>query len=66
MILVDGILLGLLKRGFKRFARVGSLRKIAKPILSHVVHYSSSGKSFKGLKVNICMRITLITLITNP
>eukprot|EP00462_Mataza_sp_D1_P027798 CAMPEP_0175178676 /NCGR_PEP_ID=MMETSP0087-20121206/35100_1 /TAXON_ID=136419 /ORGANISM="Unknown Unknown, Strain D1" /LENGTH=200 /DNA_ID=CAMNT_0016470843 /DNA_START=41 /DNA_END=639 /DNA_ORIENTATION=- len=42
---VDGVLMGLLKRGFEAFARVGSVKKIAKPVLKHVLHYSPAAKS---------------------
>ena len=37
---VDNILLGLQAEQFEDFARAGSLRRIAKPILKHVLHYS--------------------------
>ncbi|XP_063969613.1 uncharacterized protein LOC129281362 isoform X1 [Lytechinus pictus] len=37
---VDRILLGLLELGFEDFIRVGSLRKIAKPVLPYSVHAS--------------------------
>ena len=37
---VDRILLELQRREFSQFARVGSLKKIAKPLLKHVLHYS--------------------------
>ena len=39
---VDRILLGLLSLGFDRFVRVGSVRKIAKPILPFSVHAAHS------------------------
>ena len=39
---VDRILLGLLQLGFDRFVRVGSVKKIAKPILPFSVHASDS------------------------
>jgi hypothetical protein len=35
---VDNVLLGLLSRNCDDFARVGSVRKIAKPLLSYVLH----------------------------
>lgn len=41
---VDNILLGLLDRGFKAFTRVGSIKKIAKPILKHTLHDNGQGK----------------------
>ncbi len=37
---VDGILVGLKAKGFDKFARVGSLPAIAKPVLMHVMHTS--------------------------
>lgn len=37
---VDRILLQLKEEGFADFARVGSVKKIAKPILAHTIHYS--------------------------
>jgi hypothetical protein len=42
---VDRVLLGLQERGFTSFTRVGSVRKIAKPILPHVLHFSRAGAS---------------------
>ncbi|XP_036885348.1 protein ZGRF1-like [Sturnira hondurensis] len=38
---VDRVLLGLLSLGFEKFVRVGSIRKIAKPILPHSLHAGS-------------------------
>eukprot|EP01132_Coremiostelium_polycephalum_P007602 gene7602-9347_t len=40
---VDRILLGLLEKGFTHFNRVGSVKRIAKPILLYTVHGSRSG-----------------------
>jgi hypothetical protein len=45
---VDGILLGLQAHGFDKFARVGALRKIAKPVLKHVLHHAERGKQDDG------------------
>ncbi|KAM3936811.1 LOW QUALITY PROTEIN: 5'-3' DNA helicase ZGRF1 [Leptodactylus fuscus] len=42
---VDRVLLGLLHVGFDQFIRVGSLRKIAKPILPHSLHAGSENES---------------------
>jgi hypothetical protein len=42
---VDRILLGLQDKGFDQFARVGSLKKIAKPLLKNVLHYSDKAIS---------------------
>jgi hypothetical protein len=39
---VDRILLGLLEMGFENFVRVGSIRKIAKPILPYTCHKSEA------------------------
>ncbi|XP_022807075.1 protein ZGRF1-like [Stylophora pistillata] len=45
---VDRILLGLLDLGFEEFVRVGSIRKIAKPVLPYSVH--STGGDSQELK----------------
>ncbi|XP_075056542.1 5'-3' DNA helicase ZGRF1 isoform X3 [Mixophyes fleayi] len=42
---VDRVLLGLLDLGFDQFIRVGSIRKIAKPILPHSLHAGSDNES---------------------
>ncbi|XP_068137342.1 5'-3' DNA helicase ZGRF1 isoform X2 [Hyperolius riggenbachi] len=42
---VDRVLLGLLDLGFEQFIRVGSIRKIAKPILPHSLHTGSENES---------------------
>ncbi|XP_073428035.1 5'-3' DNA helicase ZGRF1 [Dendrobates tinctorius] len=42
---VDRVLLGLLNLGFDQFIRVGSIRKIAKPILPHSLHSGSENES---------------------
>ncbi|KAM4049515.1 5'-3' DNA helicase ZGRF1 [Anomaloglossus baeobatrachus] len=42
---VDRVLLGLLSLGFNQFIRVGSIRKIAKPILPHSLHAGSENES---------------------
>ncbi|XP_064441042.1 5'-3' DNA helicase ZGRF1 isoform X2 [Mirounga angustirostris] len=39
---VDRVLLGLLSLGFEKFVRVGSVRKIAKPILPYSLHASEN------------------------
>ncbi|XP_019389630.1 PREDICTED: protein ZGRF1 isoform X1 [Crocodylus porosus] len=46
---VDRVLLGLLNLGFENFIRVGSIRKIAKPILPHSLH-AGSGSENEQLK----------------
>ncbi|XP_018425290.1 PREDICTED: protein ZGRF1 [Nanorana parkeri] len=42
---VDRVLLGLLDLGFEQFIRVGSIKKIAKPILPHSLHAGSENES---------------------
>lgn len=42
---VDRVLLGLLSLGFEKFIRVGSVRKIAKPILPYSLHAGSDNES---------------------
>ncbi|XP_029774198.1 protein ZGRF1 isoform X2 [Suricata suricatta] len=42
---VDRVLLGLLNLGFEKFVRVGSVRKIAKPILPYSLHAGSENES---------------------
>ncbi|XP_019355638.1 protein ZGRF1 isoform X2 [Alligator mississippiensis] len=46
---VDRVLLGLLNLGFEDFIRVGSIRKIARPILPHSLH-AGSGSENEQLK----------------
>ncbi|EHB10450.1 hypothetical protein GW7_01310, partial [Heterocephalus glaber] len=41
---VDRVLLGLLSLGFEKFVRVGSIRKIAKPILPYSLHAGSENE----------------------
>lgn len=45
---VDRVLLGLKERGFDSFMRVGSLRRIARPILSHSLHQVRIGRILGG------------------
>ncbi|KAG8454051.1 hypothetical protein GDO86_000620 [Hymenochirus boettgeri] len=42
---VDRVLLGLLDFGFNQFIRVGSIRKIAKPVLPYSLHAGSENES---------------------
>ncbi|XP_058522928.1 protein ZGRF1 isoform X2 [Ochotona princeps] len=42
---VDRVLLGLLDLGFEKFVRVGSIRKIAKPILPYSLHAGSENEN---------------------
>lgn len=44
---VDRILLGLLKRKFLNFGRIGSLKRIAKPLLPYVLQFSQKGCGVK-------------------
>ncbi|XP_053514726.1 protein ZGRF1 isoform X1 [Artibeus jamaicensis] len=46
---VDRVLLGLLSLGFEKFVRVGSIRKIAKPILPYSLH-AGSGNADEQLR----------------
>ncbi|XP_027693343.1 protein ZGRF1 [Vombatus ursinus] len=46
---VDRVLLGLLSLGFEKFIRVGSIRKISKPILPYSLH-AGSGNENEQLK----------------
>eukprot|EP00062_Callorhinchus_milii_P012079 gi/632958720/ref/XP_007895200.1/ PREDICTED: uncharacterized protein C4orf21 homolog [Callorhinchus milii] len=47
---VDRVLLGLLNLGFDRFIRVGSIRKIAKPILPYSLHAGSDNEELRELQ----------------
>ncbi|XP_072439882.1 5'-3' DNA helicase ZGRF1-like isoform X2 [Chiloscyllium punctatum] len=47
---VDRVLLGLLELGFDRFIRVGSIRKIAKPILPYSLHAGSDNEELRELQ----------------
>ncbi|XP_054418141.1 5'-3' DNA helicase ZGRF1 [Pteronotus mesoamericanus] len=47
---VDRVLLGLLSLGFEKFVRVGSVRKIAKPVLPYSVHAGSANEQLKELQ----------------
>ncbi|XP_058859011.1 protein ZGRF1-like isoform X3 [Acipenser ruthenus] len=47
---VDRVLLGLLDLGFDRFIRVGSVRKIARPILPHSLHAGSDSEQLRELQ----------------
>ncbi|XP_078262526.1 5'-3' DNA helicase ZGRF1-like isoform X2 [Rhinoraja longicauda] len=47
---VDRVLLGLLELGFDKFIRVGSIRKIAKPILPYSLHAGSDSEELRELQ----------------
>ncbi|XP_041125705.1 protein ZGRF1-like [Polyodon spathula] len=47
---VDRVLLGLLELGFDRFIRVGSVRKIARPVLPHSLHAGSDSEQLRELQ----------------
>ncbi|XP_051896750.1 protein ZGRF1-like [Pristis pectinata] len=47
---VDRVLLGLLELGFDKFIRVGSIRKIAKPILPYSLHAGSDTEELRELQ----------------
>ncbi|XP_042553535.1 protein ZGRF1 isoform X2 [Dipodomys spectabilis] len=53
---VDRILLGLLGLGFEKFVRVGSLRKIAKPILPHSLHAGSENDNEQLKELHALMK----------
>lgn len=48
---VDGVLLGLQREEFHDFARIGSIRNVAKPILRHMIHVAT-GEAGKNTQVN--------------
>ncbi|XP_069782301.1 5'-3' DNA helicase ZGRF1-like isoform X2 [Narcine bancroftii] len=50
---VDRVLLGLLELGFDKFIRVGSIRKIAKPILPYSLHAGSDSEELRELQALI-------------
>ncbi|XP_036046879.1 protein ZGRF1 [Onychomys torridus] len=53
---VDRVLLGLLSLGFEKFIRVGSVRKIAKPILPYSLHAGSENESEQLKELQALMR----------
>ncbi|XP_048189561.1 protein ZGRF1 [Perognathus longimembris pacificus] len=53
---VDRVLLGLLGLGFEKFVRVGSLRKIAKPILPHSLHAGSENENEQLKELHALMK----------
>ncbi|XP_064141493.1 5'-3' DNA helicase ZGRF1 isoform X2 [Loxodonta africana] len=53
---VDRVLLGLRSLGFEKFVRVGSVRKIAKPILPYSLHAGSENESEQLKELHALMR----------
>ncbi|XP_023075736.1 protein ZGRF1 [Piliocolobus tephrosceles] len=53
---VDRVLLGLLSLGFENFIRVGSVRKIAKPILPYSLHAGSENESEQLKELHTLMK----------
>ncbi|XP_051041490.1 protein ZGRF1 [Phodopus roborovskii] len=53
---VDRVLLGLLSLGFEKFIRVGSVRKIAKPILPYSLHAGSDNESEQLKELHALMK----------
>ncbi|XP_054997895.1 protein ZGRF1 [Sorex araneus] len=56
---VDRVLLGLLSLGFEKFVRVGSIRKIAKPILPYSLHAGSESDSEQLQELQALLRADL-------
>ncbi|XP_039702808.1 5'-3' DNA helicase ZGRF1 isoform X2 [Pteropus medius] len=59
---VDRVLLGLLSLGFDKFVRVGSVRKIAKPVLPYSLHAGSGNASEQLKELHALMREDLTPL----
>ncbi|XP_008565241.1 PREDICTED: protein ZGRF1 [Galeopterus variegatus] len=53
---VDRVLLGLLSFGFEKFVRVGSVRKIAKPILPYSLHAGSENENEQLKELHALMK----------
>ncbi|XP_073093259.1 5'-3' DNA helicase ZGRF1 isoform X2 [Manis javanica] len=53
---VDRVLLGLLSLGFEKFVRVGSIRKISKPILPYSLHAGSENESEQLKELHALMK----------
>ncbi|KAM5159698.1 LOW QUALITY PROTEIN: 5'-3' DNA helicase ZGRF1 [Callospermophilus lateralis] len=53
---VDRVLLGLLSLGFEKFIRVGSVRKIAKPILPYSLHAGSENENEQLKELHALMK----------
>ncbi|XP_016076608.1 PREDICTED: protein ZGRF1-like isoform X2 [Miniopterus natalensis] len=53
---VDRVLLGLLSLGFEKFVRVGSVRKIAKPVLPYSLHAGSESANEQLKELHALMK----------
>ncbi|XP_073897662.1 5'-3' DNA helicase ZGRF1 isoform X3 [Castor canadensis] len=53
---VDRVLLGLLSLGFEKFVRVGSVKKIAKPILPYSLHAGSENENEQLKELHALMK----------
>ncbi|XP_068399429.1 5'-3' DNA helicase ZGRF1 isoform X2 [Eschrichtius robustus] len=53
---VDRVLLGLLSLGFEKFVRVGSVRKIAKPVLPYSLHAGSENENEQLKELHALMK----------
>ncbi|KAM8764493.1 5'-3' DNA helicase ZGRF1-like [Rhynchonycteris naso] len=53
---VDRVLLGLLSLGFEKFVRVGSVRKIAKPVLPYSLHAGSENANEQLKELHALMK----------
>ncbi|XP_023565935.1 protein ZGRF1, partial [Octodon degus] len=53
---VDRVLLGLLSLGFEKFVRVGSVRKIAKPILPYSLHAGAENENEQLKELHALMK----------
>ncbi|KAH0500830.1 Protein ZGRF1 [Microtus ochrogaster] len=59
---VDRVLLGLLSLGFEKFVRVGSVRKIAKPILPYSLHAGSENENEQLKELHALMKEELTAI----
>nr|XP_048312730.1 protein ZGRF1 isoform X4 [Myodes glareolus] len=59
---VDRVLLGLLSLGFEKFIRVGSVRKIAKPILPYSLHAGSENENEQLKELHALMKEELTAI----
>ncbi|XP_044941466.1 protein ZGRF1 isoform X2 [Mustela putorius furo] len=59
---VDRVLLGLLSLGFEKFVRVGSVRKIAKPVLPYSLHAGSESENEQLKELHALMKEDLTPL----
>ncbi|XP_049997607.1 5'-3' DNA helicase ZGRF1 isoform X2 [Alexandromys fortis] len=59
---VDRVLLGLLSLGFEKFIRVGSVRKIAKPILPYSLHAGAENENEQLKELHALMKEELTAI----